>query len=148
MIDFDQIFVAYPEYNYFNDLSGTDKISYLIELYDLENRKTDFDPNERLADGLKQFFEDMAPEEYEELEFTSYDINETNERVDIMIDHENILIESNSLKAVRHILKKCVESGYLIKRDVETEKVFKKNKVGRYLRIYNIIGTENHICYS
>ena len=46
------------------------------------------------------------------------------------------------------MIKKCMESGYLLKRDKETEKIFKKNKVARYLRIYNIIGTENHLCYS
>jgi hypothetical protein len=65
-----------------------------------------------------------------------------------MIDQENVLVESNSLKAVRYIIRKCIDSGYILKRDKEIEKIFRKNKISRYLRIYNIIGTENHLCYS
>ena len=100
----------------------------------------------RLANGLSEFFNELD-ETDDDLEFDSYDL-QGKDRVDVMIDTENILIESNSLKAVRHIKYKCIDSGYILKRDKEIEKVFKKNKVGRYLRVYSIIGTENHLCYS
>jgi hypothetical protein len=144
MLNFDDIFVGFPEYSYFKDLSGIEKIEYLIEIYGIEIAKKDSKQN--LSDGLNEFFNDISIPE-EEIELTSY-INGTDDRVDIMIDQENVLVESDSLKAVRHIIKKCMESGYLLKRDQETEKMFKKNKISRYLRIYNIIGTENHLCYS
>tara|TARA_R110002072_G_scaffold97666_1_gene214781 strand:+ start:871 stop:1308 length:438 start_codon:yes stop_codon:yes gene_type:complete len=145
MINYSDIHVDLHEYSYFKELSGVDKIQYLIEIYDLEIKKQNIDPIQ-LANGLNEFF-DHIDEPEEELEFDSYHL-QGKERVDVMIDTDNILIESNSLKAVRHIKYKCIDSGYILKRDKETEKIFKKNKVGRYLRIYNIIGTENHLCYS
>ena len=83
----------------------------------------------------------------QEFEFDSYHLD-GQDRVDIMIDTDNVLIESNSLKAVRHIRNKCIDSGYLLKRDIESEKIFKKNKIARYLRVYNIIGTMDPLCYS
>ena len=146
MINFNDIYVDFPEYSYFKELSGSDKIEYLIEIYDLELRKQNLDQN--LADGLNDFFNEIPNEEEQEFEFAAYDMHGSEDRVDIMIDRENVLVESNSLKSVRYMIKKCMESGYLLKRDKETEKIFKKNKVARYLRIYNIIGTENHLCYS
>jgi hypothetical protein len=146
MINFDNIFVDLPEYSYFKELSSPEKIEYLIEIYDLEIRKQDSDQN--LTDGLNEFFKEISPIDTENLEFTSFDIQGSRERVDVMIDQENVLVESNSLKAVRYIIRKCIDSGYILKRDKEIEKIFRKNKISRYLRIYNIIGTENHLCYS
>ena len=145
MINYSDIYVDLHEYSYFKELSGIQKIEYLIEIYDLETKKQDIDPT-RLANGLSEFFNELD-ETNDDVEFDSYDL-QGKDRVDVMIDTENILIESNSLKAVRHIKYKCIDSGYILKRDKEIEKVFKKNKVGRYLRVYSIIGTENHLCYS
>ena len=50
MINFNDIYVDFPEYSYFKELSGSDKIEYLIEIYDLELRKQNLDQN--LAEGL------------------------------------------------------------------------------------------------
>ena len=146
MINFDNIFVGSPEYSYFNDLSGSEKIEYLIEIYDLEVRKENNDVN--LESGLSEFFDDISKEDIEEFELTSHYIDPPFQRVDVLIDPDHVLIESDSLKAVRHIIRKIIGNGYVLIRDKESEKDFKKNKVGRYLRVYSIIGTENHICYS
>ena len=35
MIDYSNIFVDFPEYSYFKDLAGHEKIQYLIEIYDI-----------------------------------------------------------------------------------------------------------------
>ena len=145
MIDPSNIFVDFPEYSYFKELAGYEKIQYLIEIYDMETKKQDIDPIQ-LASGLNEFFSDLDAQD-QEFEFDSYHLD-GQDRVDIMIDVDNVLIESNSLKAVRHIRNKCIDSGYLLKRDIESEKIFKKNKIARYLRVYNIIGTMDPLCYS
>ena len=111
----------------------------------METKKQDIDPIQ-LASGLNEFFNDLDAQD-QEFEFDSYHLD-GQDRVDILIDVDNVLIESNSLKAVRHIRNKCIDSGYLLKRDIESEKIFKKNKIARYLRVYNIIGTMDPLCYS
>tara|TARA_Y100001972_G_C7438502_1_gene225215 strand:+ start:33 stop:473 length:441 start_codon:yes stop_codon:yes gene_type:complete len=146
MINFDNIFVGSPEYSYFNDLSGSEKIEYLIEIYDLECRKES--SNNGLELGLEEFFHEITKEEIQEFELTSHNVDDIFEHVDVLIDPDHILIESDSLKAVRHITRKIIGNGYILIRDKETEKEFKKSKVGRYLRIYSIIGNENHLCLS
>ena len=70
------------------------------------------------------------------------------DRVDVMIDDENIMIESNSLKALRFVSSKFMESGYILQRDKETEKMFRKDKVTRYLRVYRIINQVSGICIN
>ena len=146
MINFDNIFIGSPEYSYFNDLSGSEKIEYLIEIYDLEVRKDSIDQG--LESGLQDFFKEISDEEIEEIELSSHHMEGSFERVDVLIDPDHILIESDSLKAVRHITRKIIGNGYILIRDKETEKDFKKSKVGRYLRIYSIIGNENHLCLT
>ena len=70
------------------------------------------------------------------------------DRVDVMIDDQNIMIESNKLSAIRHIVSKFMESGYLISRDIDTEKMFKKDKLTRYMRIFKIISRGSTICLN
>ena len=62
------------------------------------------------------------------VEFDTYDVGNDKTRVDVMIDSENIVVESNSLKAVRFIARKFMDNGYLISRDKQVEKIFRKNK--------------------
>ena len=64
MINFNDIYVDFPEYSYFKELSGSDKIEYLIEIYDLELRKQNLDQN--LAEGLNDFFNEIPNEEEQE----------------------------------------------------------------------------------
>ena len=70
------------------------------------------------------------------------------EFVDVMIDDRNIMIESNSLRAVRHVTYKFVESGYILQRDLATEKIFRKDKTTRYIRIFRIISYVNSMCLN
>ena len=146
MINFDNIHIGSPEYSFFSDLDGIEKLEYLIEIYDLETRKENVEIG--LESGLNDFFDDISKDDIEEFEFSTHNIDASFERVDVLIDPDHILIESDSLKAVRHITRKIIGNGYILLRDKETEKDFKKSKVGRYLRIYSIIGNENHLCYS
>ena len=49
------------------------------------------------------------------------------------------MAESNSLRALRHIVYKLFEAGYILQRDKDMEKMFRKDKVTRYLRIFRIV---------
>ena len=62
--------------------------------------------------------------------------------------YENLVIESNSLKAVRSIKDKFLDCGYLLARDLEIEDMLKPDKITRFLRVYKIIGRTYHLCYN
>jgi hypothetical protein len=68
--------------------------------------------------------------------------------VDVIIDDENIMIESNSLKALRHVKDKFIESGYMLQRDLATEKMFRKDKTTRYIRVFRIINYTSSMCLN
>jgi hypothetical protein len=70
------------------------------------------------------------------------------DRVDVLIDDDNIMIETNSLKALRHVFTKFVESGFILRRDRETEKMFRKDKMTKYLRVFYIIDQISGICFN
>ena len=141
---FDKIEVLNPEYSFFRELTNLDKIHYLLEIYDIESKR-----NSNIDEGLSNFFNDLEQTDEAEVEFESLQFGDDfNERVDVMIDSENIVIESNSLKAVRLIKYKFVDSGYLLKRDIKIEKIFRKDKVTRYLRVFKIIGQSSCLCYN
>ena len=141
---FDKIEVLNPEYSFFRELTNLDKIHYLLEIYDIESKR-----NSNIVEGLSNFFNDLEQTDEAEVEFESLQFGDDfNERVDVMIDSENIVIESNSLKAVRLIKYKFVDSGYLLKRDIKIEKIFRKDKVTRYLRVFKIIGQSSCLCYN
>ena len=142
---FDKLFVGYPEYNFFNTLPGIEKVHYLFEIFDIEVKRNGKDT---LINGLNDFFHDISEEADQWIEFDSYDFGDDKTRVDVMIDSENIVVESNSLKAVRYIAHKFMDNGYLLKRNSESEKIFRKNKVTRYLRVYKIIGQFDGLCYN
>ena len=140
---FNKIEVLNPEYSFFRELNNLDKIHYLLEIYDIESKR-----NSNIVEGLSNFFNDLEQSE-DDVEFESLQFgNDFNDRVDVMIDSENIVIESNSLKAVRLIKYKFVDSGYLLKRDKDIEKIFRKDKVTRYLRVFKIIGQSSCLCYN
>ena len=142
----EKIHVNYSEYCYFDYLSDTEGLEYFFNLFE--------DQNQTKALNLQQFFEDVS---------TELDINDTEpidnnlvslgnaypdsvNRVDVMIDDEYIVIESNSLKAIRTLTVKFMEAGYIISRDLKTEKMFKKDKTTRYLRVFYIIDQTIGIC--
>lgn len=141
---FDNIHVNYSEYEYFNGLPESEKVNFLMQL---------FDQAYTAAAGidLSAFFKslvDAEPEAESKIE-TIYESpkyeNDPN-RVDVLIDENNIMIESNSLRAIKHVVYKFAESGYILKRDLETEKMFKRDKVTKYMRIFLVIDQVNDIC--
>ena len=134
------------EFNYFITLSPTDQLTYFFELYEAEKNVQSGNIN------LKQFFNNIkdALDEREddsiEIDLTQNSIPENFNLVDILIDDKRIMIESDSLSAVRKVIRKFMESGYIISRDTKMEKLFKPDKVTRYMRVFRII---NHgSCFS
>jgi len=138
----DTIVIRYPEYNFFRSLPNHEKIQYLFEIYDIEQKKI----SNNITNGLNNFFDELDIP-IPGVEFDSIDFGD-GKRVDIMIDNENIVIESNSLSAVREIAYKFVETGYIVRRDSGIEKMFRKDKITRYLRVFKIIGQSHCLCYS
>lgn len=141
---FDNIHVNYSEYEYFNGLPESEKVNFLMQL---------FDQAYTAAAGidLSAFFKSLVesePDDESKIE-TLYESpkyeNDPN-RVDVLIDENNIMIESNSLRAIKHVAYKFVESGYILQRDLETEKMFKRDKVTKYMRIFLVIDQVNNIC--
>ena len=134
--------ILLPEFNFFQQLSSSEKFLYLTEIYELETRKTS---ENDIAENLQTFFDDVT-------ELQQYDVFNTGgeefDKVDVLVDNENLVLESNSLSAVRQIKNRFMDEGYVITRDTEIEKMFKKNKLTRYLRVYKIIGRVFYLCYN
>ena len=141
---YNNILISLPEYNFFRELRDVEKIQYLLEVYDIETKR-----NGNIINGLNNFFDDISDEDFQHgIEFDSIEYGDKKDRVDIMIDNENIIIESNSLKALRSIAYKFMDGGYIISRDKNTEKLFVKDKITRYLRVFKILGQSNCLCYN
>lgn len=148
---FNNINVNYSEYSYFTQLSIAEQASFLFQLYEnvqsLNNVNGGLDLsqffktiiNDKLADSTNKYITET---------FESADYASDPNRVDVLIDDSNIMLESNSLKAVRQIVYKFIESGYILRRDLGTEKIFRRDKITRYLRIFSIIDQTSHICIN
>lgn len=134
--------ILLPEFNFFQQLSSSEKFFYLTEIYELETKKTS---ENDIAENLQTFFEDVTKlEQYDVFNTGGVDF----EKVDVLVDNENLVLESNSLSAVRQIKNRFIDEGYILTRDSEIEKLFKKNKLTRYLRVYKIIGRVFYLCYN
>jgi hypothetical protein len=140
---FDVIQVNYAEYSYFKQLKKAERVKFFFELYEAELIRSS-------GLNLTSFFESLRDQfiqqESESIQASKTDLPE--DAVEVMIDDENIMIESNSLRATRHIIYKFMESGYIIQRDKNMEKTFKRDKVTRYLRIFRIINQTDSICIN
>jgi hypothetical protein len=135
---FENIIINYSEYEYFKQLPKADRIHYFFDLYQMnETSKGVLD--------LKSFFESVHSSLSENNE---HELDDNVDRVDVTLDEDNIMIESNSLRAVRHVTYKFIESGYIIQRDIAVEKMFKKDKVTRYIRVFRIINYVTGICLN
>ena len=139
----EKIHVNYSEYCYFEYLEGTEKINYFFQLFEGSSGKTQMDLTGFFTQINEEYIEDQRP-----IVRLNKDISKDQDRVDIMIDEEFIMIESNSLKAIRLVSTKFMESGYLLQRDKQSEKMFKQDKTTRYLRVYSIIGHESGFSLS
>ena len=150
---FSNVHIGYAEYEYWRSLGDMEKLQYLFELHHMESFRNDYNANI----NLNKFFETLNDElqsdnfgtekEPENINFEAYEFDlDAEDRVDVMIDDSNIMIESNNLKALRAVSYKFVEAGYILRRDVILEKVFKKDKLTKYLRIFRIINQVTDLC--
>lgn len=140
---FDVMQVNYAEYSYFKQLKKAERVKFFFELYEAELIRSS-------GLNLTSFFESLR-EQFIQQESESVQTSKTElpeDAVEVMIDDENIMIESNSLRATRHIIYKFMDSGYIIQRDKNMEKSFKRDKVTRYLRIFRIINQTDSICIN
>ena len=139
----DYITVTYSEYSYFKELSNADKLQYMFESYESKDL-----PESYL--NLNTFFESIKSAVIIETEYDtchgSEDYLDSNQKVDVTIDDTNIMIETNSLKALRHVSYRFVESGYILQRDRLTEKMFQKDKITKYIRVFRILNHTSSIC--
>lgn len=142
----EDINVNYSEFAYFSRLSENDRLNYFFQLFEGEISKPGLD--------LKEFFSQLDADDTnlndttDSYTYDDEDISDSESLVDIMIDNEFIMIESNSLKSIRIVITRFMESGYMLSRDLESEKMFKPDKRTRYLRVYQIIDQTTGICLS
>jgi hypothetical protein len=142
---FDEIHVGYSEFKYFNQLPKRAQVHYFFDVYEAQYS---IDSDSSIVPNLTSFF-DSVHSALKESDSEIDAIEPDNvQRVDVTIDDENIMIESNSLRAVRHVTNKFMESGYIIQRDTATEKMFRKDKVTRYIRVFRIIDFITGICLN
>jgi len=147
---FNNITVRLPELHYFQQLLKKEKIYYFLELFETSINAKEIQTT-GIQEGLQQFFDDLETESSNEMPYyESYDIgsDEHYNRVDILVDNENLVIESNSLKAVRSIKDRFLDCGYFLIRDTDIEKVFRVDKITKYVRVYKIIGRTYHLCLN
>ena len=140
---FDLMTVNYAEYSYFKQLPKKERILFFMELYEAALYRYS---NNNL--DLGKFFATLKDQilESNELDTESVSMPKGSDHIEVLIDDENLMIESNSLKAVRHIVYKFIESGYILQRDKNMEKAFKRDKITRYMRIFKIIDQISCIC--
>jgi len=149
---FDYINVSYSEYEYFKQQGPAGKVELLFQIYDSQSNPGSINLS-KFFDSVKDYIDSDTPEyidlETHHIPIWSEESYETDaERVDVMIDDKTIMIESNSLKATRLVAYRFVESGYILSRDISMEKMFRKDKVTRYLRIFRIIDQSAGICLN
>ena len=138
--------VNYSEFAYFSRLSENDRLNYFFQLFEGEVVKPGLD--------LKEFFNQLdsdttnLTDKTDSYTYDSDDISDSDNLVEIMIDNEFIMIESNSLKSIRIVITRFMESGYMLSRDLESEKMFKQDKRSRFIRVYQIIDQTTSICLS
>lgn len=136
----------YSEYQYWLTLPDSEKLIYLFDAFSAVSQQTKITKLD-----LSEFFNSIKPElENNSMDDQIEDLFERDDidRVDVMIDDQNIMIESNSLKALRFVTYKFIESGYILRRDISIEKMFRKDKVTRYLRVFKIINQAPDLCFN
>jgi len=145
-----KIVITESEWNYIQDLRPADVLKYLFELYEGETRvASNVDLAmffETVRQNITEYEDELSGHEIFDVSDNSADTNF--KRVDVIIDNENIMIESNSLKALRLVTYKFVESGYILQRDLIVEKMFRKDKVTKYLRVFRIVDCYSGLCFN
>ncbi len=143
------------EWKYAQTLSDSDVVNYLFTIFDSGHKRISSVDLASFFSSIHQTLDESTPDEpddeedpYKDSGVEVIEFGDDVERVDVLIDDDNIMIESNSLKAVRLVSYKFVESGYIILRDLNTEKLFRKDKVTRYLRVFRIVNQFDGLCFS
>lgn len=145
---FSKIQKTYAEYEFWKTLSNKDKVNFLFDIYTVQQHSVMALDLESFFRSLKEGLEDSEEEpELAHVESVEFDTNAA-DRVDVMIDESNIMIESNNLKALRAVTYKFVECGYILQRDIIMEKLFRKDKITKYLRIFRIINQSTDLCFN
>jgi hypothetical protein len=143
---FEKISISKQEYVFFKTLPLQERLNYMFGLYESSAVTT------IKAIDLSNFFSAIHTqlEEKEQEHETATNADETRsfDRVDVMIDDEIIMIEANSLRALRLVKNRFIEAGYILQRDVEQEKMFRKDKVTKYMRIFYIVDQITGICFN
>ena len=135
----EQLVIPKQEYNYLATLTAQERLNYLFAIYDAEVKRI-ISPSD-----LYGFFEAIK-ENLDKQPIDAIHIPENSKRVDVMIDDDNIMIEANSLRALRDVINRFIESGYILRRDLALEKSFRKDKVTRYMRVFYIVDQITGIC--
>lgn len=143
---FEKINISKEEYVFFKTLPLQERLNYIFGLYESSATTT------IKAIDLSNFFSaihSQLEEQEKEQDFTEKPIEPRSfDRVDVMIDDEIIMIEANSLRALRLVKNRFIEAGYILQRDVEQEKMFRKDKVTKYMRIFYIVDQITGICFN
>ena len=147
---FSSIQKTYSEYEFWKTLSNEDKVNFLFDMYSVQTHASKLINLESFFKGIKDELEESDSEEEPEMSYVeSIEFEgDSTDRVDVMIDDSNIMIESNNLKALRAVTYKFVESGYILRRDTIMEKLFRKDKMTKYLRIFRIINQSTDLCFN
>jgi len=135
---FKLITVNYAEYSYFKKLPKKEKLQFLFELYEAAIIRISPGPD------LSKVF-DIIAKASSIPKRTESSLNNI-KYVDVIQDAKHVKVESNSIIAINNIVYKFFESGYILNRNKDVEKSFKKHKVTRYMRVYNIIDRVSTIC--
>jgi len=143
---FEKISISKQEYVFFKTLPLQERLNYMFGLYESSAVTT------IKAIDLSNFFSaihtQLEEKEKEQEITTKADETRSFDRVDVMIDDEIIMIEANSLRALRLVKNRFIEAGYILQRDVEQEKMFRKDKVTKYMRIFYIVDQITGICFN
>ena len=146
---FDKIFVTKAEYSIIKTMHESEQLRWLFDTYDattLQIKGLDLSAFfTEVQENLEQYNRHI---DYETNIIESLPDYKDTDFVDVMIDDENITIESNSLRAVRHVTYKFIESGYILRRDIALEKMFRKDKSTRYIRVFKIINYSSEMCLN
>jgi len=149
---FSKIFVTKSEYSIFRTLHSLEQLRWLFDTFDATTLQINgLDLSSFFAevrDNLDQYAATPITKQESTINELPTSNDSNTDFVDVIIDDRNIMIESNSLRAVRHVTYKFVESGYILRRDLATENMFRKDKTTRYIRIFRIISYVNSMCLN
>lgn len=149
---FNKIFVTNAEYSIIKTMHASERLRWLFDIFDATTlQQTGMDLSSFFAevqDNLERYKDLPILPNIADNQLDEFPDDRDHDFVDVMIDDDNIMIESNSLRALRHVTSKFMESGYMLQRDLATEKLFKKDKTTRYIRVFRIINFINSICLN